>query len=341
MAIKDYQPNMVLAETTYDVVGTRPVRHDGADKVTGRAQYGADFQTASLQFGAILRSPHAHAKIKSIDTSKADAYPGVMATVTANDFPDTDSSDDQQVKLGELSTSLGYLRDNILASNKVLYKGHAVAGVAAINAHIAQEAVELIEVEYEILSAATNPVDAMDDTASILHDHLKTEELGEKTDKVSNVAEHFQHILGDIDKGFSEADVVAEREFTTQTVHQGYIEPQNFSAFWNKDGKVTIWCSTQGPFEVRDASAEALNLNIADIKLVPMEIGGGFGGKFEPYGAPVAAMLSKKNRKGRKNSDEPSGGFARYRTNSWKLHESQDGGNERRENCCGQCISGI
>ena len=133
MAIKDYQPNMVLAETTYDVVGTRPVRHDGADKVTGRAQYGADFQTASLQFGAILRSPHAHAKIKSIDTSKADAYPGVMATVTANDFPDTDSSDDQQVKLGELSTSLGYLRDNILASNKVLYKGHAVAGVAAIN----------------------------------------------------------------------------------------------------------------------------------------------------------------------------------------------------------------
>ena len=297
MAIKDYQPNMVLAQTKYNVVGTRPVRHDGADKVTGRAQYGADFQTASLQFGAILRSPHAHAKIKSIDTSKADAYPGVMATVTAKDFPDTDASDDQHVKLGELSTSLGYLRDNILASNKVLYKGHAVAGVAAINAHIAQEAVELIKVEYEVLSSATTPVDAMNDAASILHDHLKTEELGEKTDKISNVAEHFQHVLGDIDKGFSEADVIAEREFTTQTVHQGYIEPQNFSAFWNKDGKVTIWCSTQGPFEVRDASAEALSLNIADIKLVPMEIGGGFGGKFEPYGAPVAAMLSKKTGK--------------------------------------------
>tara|TARA_Y100000588_G_scaffold13339_1_gene14368 strand:+ start:9784 stop:12078 length:2295 start_codon:yes stop_codon:yes gene_type:complete len=297
MAIKDYQPNMVLAQTKYNVVGTRPVRHDGADKVTGRAQYGADFQTASLQFGAILRSPHAHAKIKSIDTSKADAYPGVMATVTAKDFPDTDASDDQHVKLGELSTSLGYLRDNILASTKVLYKGHAVAGVAAINAHIAQEAVELIKVEYEVLSSATTPVDAMNDAASILHDHLKTEELGEKTDKISNVAEHFQHVLGDIDKGFSEADVIAEREFTTQTVHQGYIEPQNFSAFWNKDGKVTIWCSTQGPFEVRDASAEALSLNIADIKLVPMEIGGGFGGKFEPYGAPVAAMLSKKTGK--------------------------------------------
>ena len=297
MAIKDYQPNMVLAETKYDVVGTRPIRHDGADKVTGRAQYGADFQTASLQFGAILRSPHAHAKIKSINTSKADAYPGVTATVTAKDFPDTDSSDDQQVKLGELSTSLGYLRDNVLANKKVLYKGHAVAGVAAINAHIAQEAVELIEVEYEVLSAATSPVDAMEDNAAILHDHLKTEELGEKTDKVSNVAEHFQHILGDTGNGFSEADIIVDREFTTQTVHQGYIEPHNFSAFWNKDGKVTIWCSTQGPFEVRDASAEALSLNIADIKLVPMEIGGGFGGKFEPYGAPVAAMLSKKTGK--------------------------------------------
>ena len=294
MAIKDYEPNMVLATTEYDVVGTRPIRHDGTDKVTGRAQYGADFTASGLIYGAVLRSPHAHARIKSIDTSKAEAYPGVLAAVTAKDFPRTDASADQYVQLGELSTSLGYLRDNILASEKALYKGQPVAAVASANSHVAHEALDLIEVEYEILPPVLTPPEAMAEGASILHDHLRTDELGEKSDKVSNVAEHFQHVLGDLDKGFAEADAVIEREFDTATVHQGYIEPHNATAFWNKDGKVTIWCSTQGPFEVRDASALALDLDIADIKLVPMEIGGGFGGKFEPFGAPVAAMLSKK-----------------------------------------------
>ena len=294
MAIKDYEPNMVLATTEYDVVGTRPIRPDGTDKVTGRAQYGADFTASGLIYGAILRSPHAHARIKSIDTSKAEAYPGVLAAVTAKDFPRTEASADQYVQLGELSTSLGYLRDNILASEKALYKGQPVAAVASANAHVANEALDLIEVEYEVLPPVLAPPEAMAEGASILHDHLRTEELGEKSDEVSNVAEHFRHVLGDLDKGFAEADVVIEREFDTATVHQGYIEPHNATSFWNKDGKVTIWCSTQGPFEVRDASAASLNLDIADIKLVPMEIGGGFGGKFEPYGAPVGAMLSKK-----------------------------------------------
>ena len=294
MAIKNYEPNMVLATTEYDVIGTRPIRPDGTDKVIGRAQYGADFTASGLIYGAILRSPHAHARIKSIDTSKAEAYSGVLAAVTAKDFPSTDASPDQFVQLGELSTSLGYLRDNILASEKALYKGQPVAAVASANFHVANEAVDLIEVEYEVLPPVLTPPEAMAEGASILHDHLRTEELGEKSDKVSNVAEHFQHVLGDLDKGLAEADVVIEREFDTATVHQGYIEPHNATAFWNQDGKVTIWCSTQGPFEVRDASAQSLNLDIADIKLVPMEIGGGFGGKFEPFGAPVAAMLSKK-----------------------------------------------
>ena len=294
MAIKDYEPNMVLATTEYDVIGTRPIRPDGTDKVIGRAQFGADFTASGLIYGAILRSPHAHARIKSIDTSKAEAYSGVLAAVTAKDFPSTEASPDQYVQLGELSTSLGYLRDNILASEKALYKGQPVAAVASANFHVANEAVDLIEVEYEVLPPVLTPPEAMAEGASILHDHLRTEELGEKLDKVSNVAEHFQHVLGDLDKGLAEADVVIEREFDPATVHQGYIEPHNATAFWNKDGKVTIWCSTQGPFEVRDASAQSLNLDIADIKLVPREIGGGFGGKFEPFGAPVAAMLSKK-----------------------------------------------
>ena len=286
---------MVLANTEFDVVGTRPVRPDGTDKVTGRALYGADFTAAGLIHGAVLRSPHAHARIKSIDTSKAEAAPGVLAVVTAEDFPDIEASSEAAVDLGESSVKLGYLRDNVLASAKALYKGQPIAAVAAANAHVAEEALALIEVDYEVLPAVVSVHDGMRDDAPILHDHMRTEELGEKTHKVSNVSEHTQYVLGDLDKGLAEADVVIEREFDTAMVHQGYIEPQNATAFWNKDGKVTIWCSTQGPFQVRDATATLLDLDVADIKLVPMEIGGGFGGKLDPFGVPVAAMLSKKS----------------------------------------------
>src|SRR2546425_685728 len=133
---------------TYTVVGTRPIRHDGADKVTGRAQYGADYTAAGLLHGFILRSPHAHARILRIDTSKAAAFPGVKAVVTAADLP---QSEDRIVDLGEGATPLSYLRGNVLASGKVLYKGHAVAAVAAASAHTAEEAAALIEVDYVVL----------------------------------------------------------------------------------------------------------------------------------------------------------------------------------------------
>ena len=145
-----------------------------------------------------------------------------------------------------------------------------------------------------MLPAVVTVQEAMRDDAPILHDHMRTLELGEQTDRVSNVSEHTQYVLGDLDKGLAEADVVIEREYDTAMVHQGYIEPQNATAFWNKDGKVTIWSSTQGPFQIRDATATLLDLDVGDVRLVPMEIGGGFGGKLDPFGAPVAAMLSKK-----------------------------------------------
>ena len=292
MTTSKFEHNMVLATEQYDVVGTRPIRHDGADKVTGRAQYGADIVTAGLLHGKILRSPHAHARIKSIDTSKAKAYPGVRAVVTAKDFPPIDT--DRLLELGESTISLKYLRDNIMASDKVLYAGQPIAGVAAASHDVAEEALQLIDVEYEVLPPAVTVLDALANDAPLLHDDLTTEAFGEKTDVKSNVAQHFQHRLGDVDTGFAKADVIVKREFHTRTVHQGYIEPHNATAFWNKDGKVTIWCSTQGPFEVRDATAQVLGLNVSDVKVVPMEIGGGFGGKFEPYGDPVAALLSRK-----------------------------------------------
>ena len=281
-----------MAVQEYRVVGTRPIRHDGVDKVTGRAQYGADIQMPRLLYGKVLRSPHAHALIKSIDTSKAERHPGIQAVVTAGDFPARGSN--ETLGSDEAIMSLKSLRDNILASDKVLYKGQPVAAVAAASPHVAEEALELIEVEYEVLSPVLTAPDGMKDDAPLLHSNLKTDDVGNRTDKASNVASHFQHRLGDIEKGFQDADVVIEREFDTKTVHQGYIEPHNATAYWSMDGRVTIWCSTQGPFEVRDASAQALGLNVSDIKVVPMEIGGGFGGKFEPYGDPVAALLSRK-----------------------------------------------
>ncbi|MXX52716.1 MAG: xanthine dehydrogenase family protein molybdopterin-binding subunit [Dehalococcoidia bacterium] len=289
----DYERNMVLATKTFDVVGTRPIRHDGADKVTGRALYGADYDTAGLLHGYIVRSPHAHANIKSIDTSKAEALEGVLAVVTNADFT---GDAEGMVDMGEgAPTSLKWLRDNILASDKALYRGHAVAGVAAVNPHIAEEAARLIEVDYEVLPPVITVEDAMADGAPILHADLKTMELGEETDNVSNVADHFQHKKGDTAKGFAEADVIVEREYRAKTVHQGYIEPHNATALWNADGRVHVWCSTQGAFAVRDAMAQLLEMPESNIRVTPMEIGGGFGGKIPVYLEPVAALLSRKS----------------------------------------------
>jgi len=275
----------------YAVVGTRPIRHDGADKVTGRALYGADFQIAGLLHGAILRSPHAHARIRRIDTSRAETFPGVKAVVTAADFP---QGPDRIVDLGEGDTPVSYIRGNILASGKVLYRGHAVAAVAAASPHVAEEAAGLIEVDYDVLPCVLAAPDAMRDGAPLLHDDLKMKEFGEQTGRSSNVAEHFRHVVGDVDRGFAEAAIIVEREFDTSTVHQGYIEPHTATVLWNNDGRISVWCSTQGAFVVRDTVACILDIPVSRVKVTPMEIGGGFGGKIPVYLEPVAALLSKK-----------------------------------------------
>ena len=279
----DYESNVVLSSVEFDVVGTRPVRPDGHDKVTGRALYGADFDTTGLLHAKMLRSPHAHARIISIDPSKALELSGVRAVVTASDLPPSN---------GDVSRK--YDRDNILASDKVLYKGHAVAAVAAISPHIAEEAASLIKVDYEVLPSVMTAPEGMKDNAPLLLETLKTKEFGEATDKVSNLADHFQHKLGDTDQGFAEADEIVEHEFNAQTVHQGYIEPQNSTAFWNTDGRLHIWCSTQGAFPVRDQVSKLLDLPVSQVKVTPMEIGGGFGGKIPSYLDTVTALLSKK-----------------------------------------------
>ena len=288
-----YEANKVLSTNTYEVVGTRPIRHDAPDRVTGRAQYGADFQSAGLLHGKVLRSPHAHARILSLDTRKAEALPGVRAVVTAQDVPVAGPG--ELTDLGELTVNTKYLRDNVLAREKALYRGQAVAAVAAVSPHVAEEALSLIDIEYEVLPPVLTVHEAMDGGAPLLHDDLHTKRFGSETDDLSNVAEHFQHKIGDLDKGFAEADIVVEREFNTETVHQGYIEPQNASALWNEDGRLTVWCSTQGGFSTRGRIAGVLDIPESKIKVVPMEMGGGFGGKINVYLEPVAALLSKKS----------------------------------------------
>ncbi|QDV17845.1 4-hydroxybenzoyl-CoA reductase subunit alpha [Gimesia panareensis] len=278
----------------YKVIGTRPIRHDGSDKVTGRALYGADIKVKGMLYGATHRSPHAHAIIKSIDTSKAEALPGVRAVATSADMPEPG---DKIAELGEGAVNLNHLSSNNLARTKVLYKGHPIAAVAADNIHIAQEAASLIEVEYEVLPPVMDVLKAMEDDAPVLNPDVHTEEMasGETGDKPSNIAKHLVYEKGDIAKGFADAKYVVEREFRTATVHQGYIEPHVATALWNNDGQITVWTSTQGTFSVRQQVAELLDVPLARVKVVPMEIGGGFGGKISVYLAPAAAVLSRKS----------------------------------------------
>ena len=291
-----HEPNKVLSQIEYDVIGTRPIRPDGADKVTGRAKYSADFTISGALYGKLVRSPHAHAKIISIDTSKAEAHPSVKAVVTGEDLPKTviGADGDRPKTSGDIGADLKYLRHQIMATEKVVFGNQPVAAVAATTAHDAEEAAKLVEIKYEILPSVTEVRAAMADDAPVLHDDIEMTEFGEKTGRKGNIADHFQNKIGDPEKGFEQADVIVEREFNTATVHQGYIEPHSCTVHWRDDDRIFIWNSCQGPFNIRDATAEVLGVPLTNVKLTPQEIGGGFGGKFEPYGEPVLALLSKK-----------------------------------------------
>lgn len=281
----------------YKVIGTTPIRHDGADKVTGRAIYGIDYHMTGMLWGKILRSPHAHARIKSIDASKALALPGVYAVVTGKDMA---VAADLEVEAGETSLNYMHLSDNVMARDKSLYKGHAVAAVAADTQHIAEEALALIDVDYEVLEPVLNGREGMKPDAPLIHPNQTTKIMafrfdpGTDSGEKSNVAGKSQLKLGDIDAGFKEADFIVEGEFTTSWVHQGYIEAQNATAHWNNDGNITVWNSSQGTFNQRQLMAEILKHPVSQIKMVPQEIGGGFGGKIPVYLEVPAAMLSKK-----------------------------------------------
>ncbi len=276
--------------TQFNIVGERLPRYDGADKVTGKAIFGPDVALPGMLYGFILRSPHAHARILSIDTSRAEALPGVYAVVTAADLPPAESADHR------------YARDNTFASDKVLYVGHAVAAVAARTPTIAEQAARLIAVEYDVLPAVTDVLAAMRDDAPILHDDMRTHSLAGRGDKPSNIASHFQQLKGDPARGFAEADVIVEREFHTATVHQGYIESHASVATWSDDGApfdgaLTIYTTTQGSFAMRDHVVWLLGLPMSKVRVIPTEVGGAFGGKNTSYLDVPAALLARKARR--------------------------------------------
>jgi len=275
---------------SFRVIGTRPIRHDGADKVTGRAKYGADYALPGMLHGKILRSPHAHARIKKINTAEALNLPGVFAVVTGADLPEVASKTEQ---VGEGAVNARYVCMNILARDKVLYDGHAVAAVAASDRHTAEEALRRIEVEYEVLPPVMTVDQAMRPDAPIILEDLRSKEEG--PDKQTNVANHLQFKRGDIDEGFKTADCIVEREFNTAMVHQGYVEPHNAVGVYSSDGHATIYCSSQGPFAIRSLTSQVLKMPEGSIKVVPAEIGGGFGGKLTAYLEPLAVLLSKKS----------------------------------------------
>ncbi|MCB2049846.1 MAG: xanthine dehydrogenase family protein molybdopterin-binding subunit [Novosphingobium sp.] len=275
----------------FRVVGTRPVRPDGIDKVTGKAIYGPDHVAPGMIHGAILRSPHPHARIRSIDTSKALALPGVKAAVTGQDLPHLPG---KSVSLGEGEADLANLSCNCLARDKALYEGHAVAAVAATSASIAREALKLITVDYEVLPHVIDLEDAARDDAPILHPDLRTQGAEEPSDKPTNIAFTFALKQGDAAKALDGAAAVASGRFAMPPVHQGYIEPHACVASWNADGQGQVWCSSQGPFMVRAVTAGVLDIPVSDVRVTPLEIGGGFGGKTTIYLEPVAMLLSRK-----------------------------------------------
>ena len=281
-----------MGSDQYKYIGTRSIRPDGYDKVTGKATYGADYSLPGMLHGKVLRSPHAHARIKSIDTSGALALPGVLAAVSSKDFAPTV----EELKAASTGpTDYLDLSSNILARDKVLYHGHAVAAVAATSEHAAQQALAAIEVEYEVLPHVTDLAAAMEVDAPILHEDMFTSGLTETPTCPSNIASSAEISRGDLEAGFAEAELVVERTYTAPTAHQGYIEPHACVVSSNAEGKTDIWASSQGQFMVRQYTAVVLGAQVGSIKVTPAEIGGGFGGKTTIYLEPVAAMLSRQS----------------------------------------------
>ena len=287
-------------KTTRDVrgVGLSIPRPDGAEKVTGRVQYVADMTSRGLLHAKLLRSPHAHARIVRIDASKARALPGVRAVLTARDIP-------------ELKHKAPTRAHAVLAIDRVVFAGQPVAAVAADEVAIAEEALELIEVQYEVLPAAVDPLKSMQpgappvaelgteaDTSEALAHSAVAMAKGEAAPaKAVNISQTAAVKRGDVAKGFAESDLVLEHTYRVPMVHQGYLEPHAVLAEWDRAGNLTLWASTQGSFNTRSEVADVLGIEENRIKVIPVECGGGFGGKIRALCEPITALLARATKR--------------------------------------------
>jgi CO/xanthine dehydrogenase Mo-binding subunit len=282
----------VVSEKKLKVVGTRPDRPEGVPKVTGTAQYGADWTLPGMLWGKLLRSPHAHARIKKIDASKALKLPGVKAVITGADFPEQKM---EYVGPERVALNFWHITRNIMAREKVLFEGHPLAAVAATTPAIAAEALKLIEVDYEVLPHVIDVDEAMKDDAPLLFEDMIPRGYDPVPAKASNISKKLGFKLGDIDAGFAAAEAIVEASFKTAPVHQGYIEPHACLVRTDADGQAEIWSSSQGHFAVRNLTAKIVGMKVADLRCHAAEIGGAFGGKTVVYVEPVAVLLSKKS----------------------------------------------
>src|SRR6266550_2483923 len=270
-----------VMKTTRDVkgIGLSILRPDAPDKVTGQVQYVADLNPRGLLHAKLLRSPHAHAKIVRIDVSRARAYPGVRAVITAADIP-------------QLKRKAPTRAHAVLAIDRVVFVGQPVAAVAADELAIAEEALDLIDVRYEVLPAAEAGTEA-DTSEALAHGSVSGVTTETKPAKAVNISQQAKLGRGDVAKGFAESDVVIEKTYRIPMVHQGYLEPHAVLAQWDTNGQLTLWASTQGSFNTRSEVAEVLELPENTIKVIPMECGGGFGGKIRALCEPITAVLAR------------------------------------------------
>ncbi len=283
-------------KTTREVkgVGLSIPRPDGPEKVTGQTQYVADIKPRGLLHAKLLRSPHAHARIVRIDTSRARALPGVRAVLTAADIP-------------ELKRKPPTRAHAVLAIDRAVFAGQPVAAVAADEPAIAEEALDLIEVQYEVLPVAVDPLLSMrpgappvadagteaDTSEALAHSGVAAAKTEAGPARAVNVAQQSHLSRGDVAKGFAESDLVIERTYRVPMVHQGYLEPHAVLAQWDSSGLLTLWASTQGSFNTRSEVADVLGIPENRIRVIPVECGGGFGGKIRALCEPITALLAR------------------------------------------------
>ncbi|MGI9521893.1 MAG: xanthine dehydrogenase family protein molybdopterin-binding subunit [Hyphomicrobiaceae bacterium] len=272
------------------VVGKSIARIDGRSRTTGEARYPADIALPGMLYAKVLRSPHAHGLIRSIDISKARSLPGVHAVITGADFVDVPVG--SAIPMGETGYDMWAVSEINMARRKVCWVGQPVAAVAAVDPYTASAACDLIAVDYNILKPAVDLKTAITPDAPVIHDHVFTTGIEGQSRIPSNICSRTVITHGEATEAYIAAVAKSSISVAVDTGHQGYLEPQATVAQVDADGLVTVFASTQGQFTAELMIASILGLPLSKIKVVPMEVGGGFGGKITTHGEPIAAKLS-------------------------------------------------